>query len=154
MEMIKVMLINNNPSKYFPAFLPPTLTQRGTKPYNRMGKLLDIIEREGVKNCLYLYESNKWDKIKASKDIIYTVSGFKGSYFYNNPVDDTITELKFVSFYPDKDWEIVEEWEGREFVRYYGTDEDYSLIDETLLYADGVDKLGENKDNLTFERFI
>lgn len=149
-ELIKVCLIRNNPSNYFPPCIPPTLTQGKNEPYNRIGKIIDQIDYFGSQNRLYVDNDEKvnavWDKIRETPNTIFTVMGFDNYYFWYNPIDKRISECKIKEFWTNRYWEIVRADDDYEFIRFYDeSTEDFVVVDNVLKYVDGEDKLGVEK---------
>ena len=130
---MKVLITRNNPSKYFPSSVPPTLVQGKDYPYNRMNDVIRHMEELAHGNVILLKDYTD-NYIKSNPNKVFTIQGGEDYMYTWNPVDCCVSTYVIKNIFPQVAWLICSDKNG-EYIKELSPDDDYEIIDQTLNYA-------------------
>lgn len=115
---------------YFPPLIPPELVRNIGYPYNRTGKIVEIVKEEGKKHFIrteQIYPGS------LQKNIIYAISP---EYFLvKSPLFDETVIYRIVSINTDLPWTITYDSVYGEKIEVIKNLDNYKIIDEELNYG-------------------
>lgn len=130
---MQIMLLRNNPSEYFPASIPPTLSQGKDYPYNRTGDIIRHM-KDLAKGNIILIQDYEQNYVKNNPGIVFTLQGSDDYMYLWNPVDHKVSTYVLQNIYPQSPWTILSDKHG-EYVKVLSVSDKYEIIDEQLNYA-------------------
>lgn len=130
---MQVLITRNNPSKYFPPSVPPTLVQGKKYPYNRIEDVICHM-KELAKNHIILLEKYDASYIKKNPGIVFTLQGSEDYMYLWNPIDFCVSTYVIKNVFPQSPWTICTN-NKNEYIKTLSPDDHYIIVDESLNYA-------------------
>lgn len=133
---MKILLLANNKSNFYPSIIPPTLTCEEDLSIVRTGKVMEHIWKNGIKNRIRQTPNMNVEKaIMDFKDRFCYVDNSPNIFYYYD------SKKNHIYYYMIKDEPLISDWtilvndSGFEYIHFFSSEEKYRIVNEDLKYG-------------------